>query len=229
MKSRRFILSIAIGLLLIGSGVIAARSVWEPVNALFSDNSTQIDPPQTSFELPDQFKGISGSFVFVTKDQAQVYASPNISAKIIETLPRTKRVVAQGYAPEEQNLDDAEFIYLLEEGSISPIGWVKRDDLAFRIEFEPFDYCPFTTITYKKGQLHESFKIKSGGYFEAEWQSEGEGLKMNGEFQGRVYEAKNMLWLKATKPQGWLDFLYLSDSGTLSPEIKFEASRIQSQ
>lgn len=205
------------------------KNMFTTIQKVVSNNDAyplivpKIEPvTDETFVAKNHFKGKDGFFVFI-KDDAMSKQAPNLDSNDYSQLYETQRVRVLFEKKQVNTYDNVDYtwVFLADENGDAYLGWVVKDQLIFKSEFENFYTDQFYDFSYTKGEFSGTVKMRSNGRFTLTWKSEGGGLFLEGEDKGRLYIKDNLIWMKKYKQDYIYEFFKLDDTNHLHHEFKY--------
>ena len=211
------------------------KNMFKTIQKVVSNNDTyplivpKLEPvTDETFSVKNHFKGKDGFFVFIKKDTMSKQA-PNLDSDDYSQLYESQRVrvLFEKKQSDTYNNIDYTWVFLADENEGSYLGWVFKDQLIYKSEFEKLYTDQFYDFSYTKGEFFGTVKMSGKGRFKLAWKSEGGGLFLEGEDKGILYMKDKLIWLKKYKQDYIYEFFKLDDTNHLHHEFKYRFDDIK--
>ena len=180
-----------------------------------------------AIDLTNQLRGHNGYFVVIKEQGAPIHSGPDKQTKIISELNGGTRVRTL-HIMQDFNAPSVKWVFLGEEETGHPIGWVDYQTLVFKSDFKKVEEWTLNYFGFCKGEYCGEMNISKNGFYENQWYARGQGLYLRGTYQGKLFEHDGIIWAKKSKPDNWIDLFVLpTGGGEIDHEYKYRDQKIR--
>jgi hypothetical protein len=197
-------------------------------------NSPFIIPPDSELSLSKEdmsnhWATNGGYFVLVAEDTCKTYVAAQEKSPHYKELTKTQRVRVLYEKSQPVDVDGQlkTWVFLSDIRAKQYLGWTYKECLAFPHQFKEANNFSYQQISYQKGTFSVNIKSKKPYYFILNWNSEGQGVYMQGSTTGKWMHYEGLYWAKKAKQDFAYEFFYEDKEGKLLLEFEYETSPVE--